>query len=100
MPEFDDRGQRPFPPCSRTTAGCNRTWTGSSSPSKPSSAINTMTDSREYLRQTAAARRAAARARQAIRQLDQSGHLVNFRTVAIEAGVSRSWLYREPTIRA
>ena len=61
-----------------------------------------MADNRDYLLQAAAARRAATldRARQAIRRLDQTGHLINFRTVSVEAGVSRSWLYREPAIRA
>lgn len=43
---------------------------------------------------------ALERARRAIRRLDRTGQAVTFCAVADEAGVSRSWLYREPTIRA
>ncbi len=61
-----------------------------------------MVDNSRYLIEAAAARRAATlqRAREAIRRLDRNGQPVTFRTVAREAQVSRSWLYREPAIRA
>jgi hypothetical protein len=47
-------------------------------------------------------RRGAAlqRAREALQRLDRSGGPVNFRSVADAAGVSRSWLYREPSLRS
>ncbi len=52
----------------------------------------------------AAARRrhelARAKAIQAIRELDRAGTAVTFAGVAATAGVSRSWLYSQPDIRA
>ena len=41
-----------------------------------------------------------ARAIQAIRELDHAGSLVTFAGVAGQAGISRSWLYSQPDIRA
>jgi hypothetical protein len=41
-----------------------------------------------------------SKAIQALRELDQAGTLVTFETVAHTAGVSRSWLYTQPDIRA
>jgi hypothetical protein len=52
---------------------------------------------------TAAARRhelTRSKAIQAIRGLDHAGSAVTFQTVAQAAGVSRSWLYTQPDIRA
>jgi hypothetical protein len=52
---------------------------------------------------TAAARRhelARSKAIQAIRELDGAGTAMTFETVARAAGVSRSWLYTQPDIRA
>ncbi|WP_406191208.1 DUF6262 family protein [Streptomyces sp. NBC_01017] len=52
---------------------------------------------------TAARRRAAAtrrRAVSALRRLDTTGGAITFETVAREAGVSRSWLYNQPDLRA
>ena len=40
------------------------------------------------------------RAEEAIRKLDRQGWPVTFASVAGAASVSRSWLYREPDIRA
>lgn len=52
----------------------------------------------------AAARRRAeqtrARALRALRNLDNAGTPVTFEAVAREAGVSRSWLYSQPDLRA
>jgi hypothetical protein len=52
----------------------------------------------------AAARRRAAAARRravaALRRLDTTGAAVTFQTLAREAGVSRSWLYTQPDLRA
>ena len=51
----------------------------------------------------AAARRAAAtrrRATAALRRMDTTGTAISFETVAREAGVSRSWLYNQPDLRA
>ena len=51
----------------------------------------------------AARRRAAAtrkRAVSALRRMDSSGVGITFETVAREAGVSRSWLYNQPDLRA
>ena len=51
----------------------------------------------------AARRRAAAtlrRAKAALRRLDTTGATITFETVAREAGVSRSWLYNQPDLRA
>lgn len=61
-----------------------------------------MADNTIHLLQAAAARRANAlgSAREAIARLDRTGQEISFRRVATEAGVSRSWLYREPAIRA
>lgn len=61
-----------------------------------------MADNTIHLLQAAAARRANAlgSAREAISRLDRDGQEISFRRVAAEAGVSRSWLYREPAIRA
>jgi len=41
-----------------------------------------------------------AKAIQALRELDRAGTTVTFEKVARDAGVSRSWLYTEPDIRA
>ena len=41
-----------------------------------------------------------ARAIQAIRELDHAGSPVTFAGVAGQAGISRSWLYSQPDIRA
>jgi hypothetical protein len=53
---------------------------------------------------TAAARRrhdhTRARATQALRELDQAGTPVTYAAVAAAAGVSRSWLYTQPDVRA
>ncbi|MEU2868708.1 DUF6262 family protein [Streptomyces olivoreticuli] len=51
----------------------------------------------------AARRRAAAtrrRAVSALRRMDATGAVITFETVAREAGVSRSWLYNQPDLRA
>jgi len=40
------------------------------------------------------------KAEAAIRELDEKGWPVTFASVAVAASVSRSWLYREPDIRA
>jgi Family of unknown function (DUF6262) len=51
-----------------------------------------------------AARSRAAQTRQraliALQQLDAAGQPVSFGTVARQAGVSRSWLYTQPDLRA
>lgn len=61
-----------------------------------------MPDNTIHLLQAAAARHhnAMASATDAIRRLDRSGRPITFQAVAAEAGVSRSWLYRNPLIRA
>ncbi|MBV8182301.1 MAG: transposase [Mycobacterium sp.] len=41
-----------------------------------------------------------AKAIQALRILDNAGAVITFETVAQTAGVSRSWLYAQPDIRA
>jgi hypothetical protein len=41
-----------------------------------------------------------AKAVQALRELDRSGTAITFEVVAQAAGVSRSWLYAQPDIRA
>jgi Family of unknown function (DUF6262) len=41
-----------------------------------------------------------AKAIQALRTLDNAGAVITFETVAQTAGVSRSWLYAQPDIRA
>jgi hypothetical protein len=52
---------------------------------------------------TTAARRkgehARARARDALRHLDQQGATVTFQAVARHARVSRQWLYKQPELR-
>ncbi|MGW2050318.1 DUF6262 family protein [Streptomyces sp. NPDC001858] len=51
----------------------------------------------------AAHRRAAATRRRgvtALRRIDATGTAITFETVAREAGVSRSWLYNQPDLRA
>ncbi|MFE9883203.1 DUF6262 family protein [Streptomyces sp. NPDC005784] len=51
----------------------------------------------------AARRRAAAtrrRAASALRRMDATGSVITFEAVAREAGVSRSWLYDQPDLRA
>jgi hypothetical protein len=40
------------------------------------------------------------RATDAIRRLDQAGEAITFGAVAAEGHVSRSWLYRQPDLRA
>lgn len=60
-----------------------------------------MADNTIHLLQAAAARHhnAVVAAREAIRELDHQGTHITFRAVAARAGVSRSWLYRDPDIR-
>ena len=41
-----------------------------------------------------------AKAVQALRELDTAGEPITFHTVAHRAGVSRSWLYSQPDLRA
>jgi uncharacterized protein DUF6262 len=41
-----------------------------------------------------------AKAIQTLRELDRAGTAVTFEKVARDAGISRSWLYTEPDIRA
>ncbi|MFF2546622.1 DUF6262 family protein [Kitasatospora sp. NPDC058063] len=51
----------------------------------------------------AARRRSAAtrrRATSALRRMDATGSAITFEAVAREAGVSRSWLYNQPDLRA
>jgi hypothetical protein len=59
-------------------------------------------DNTRFLIEASYRRRTMAleRTREAIRHLDRTGQAITFCAVATEAGVSRSWLYREPTIRA
>jgi Family of unknown function (DUF6262) len=61
-----------------------------------------MTDNSEYLVQAAHAKHADAveRAQEALRRLDRSGQPITFSTVAQAASVHRSWLYRQPDLRA
>ncbi len=56
----------------------------------------------EPLTQAAAARhqRAVQRAERALRDLAAEGAAVSFQSVARRAGVSRQWLYTQPTLRA
>jgi hypothetical protein len=58
-------------------------------------------DNSAHLRAAAARRREQTwqRARDALRQLEADGGPVTFDLVARAAGVSRAWLYTEPTIR-
>jgi Family of unknown function (DUF6262) len=59
-------------------------------------------DNSRFLRAAAEQRRAqtAQRAAAAIRRLDTAGQPITFTAVAQTAGVSRSWLYRDPIVRA
>jgi hypothetical protein len=59
-------------------------------------------DNTAHLIAAARARSHAAqkRATDAVRRLDQAGAPITFGAVAAEAGVSRSWLYRQPGLRA
>ena len=61
----------------------------------------TKTDSTRFLIQAAADRHQAMliRTSGAIENLNDTGRAVNFCAVAIAAGVSRAWLYRQPDIR-
>ncbi|MFJ8391143.1 DUF6262 family protein [Streptomyces sp. NPDC094438] len=52
---------------------------------------------------TAARRRSAATRRRAVaalRRMDATGTAITFETLAREAGVSRSWLYTQPDLKA
>ena len=59
-------------------------------------------DNSAYLLQSAARRHQESlqRAREALRRLDRAAEPITFQAVSKAAGVSRSWLYREPAIRA
>lgn len=59
-----------------------------------------MTDRIERLREAAQARHDVTqlRAENALRRLAKRGHAITFQAVAEEAGVSRSWLYRQPEL--
>ena len=61
----------------------------------------TRADNTRYLTQAAAARHQAAlaQASHAVEHLDRSGQPVTFSAVAAAAGISRTWLYRNPAIR-
>jgi hypothetical protein len=61
-----------------------------------------MADRAAGLRAAAARKheQASARAAKAIRELDRRGAEVTFQAVAGHAGVSRQWLYQQPTLRA
>jgi hypothetical protein len=76
----------------------------SSLPSKRSKAKEApmRADNTAHLIAAARARSHAAhkRATNALRRLDQAGAPITFGAVAAEAGVSRSWLYRQPGLRA
>lgn len=41
-----------------------------------------------------------AKAIRALRELERAGHPVTFQSVAATAGISRSWLYTQPDLRA
>ena len=60
-----------------------------------------MPDRVDRLREAAQARHEAtlSRATNALRRLQRRGEAVTFRRVAETAGVSRSWLYRQPQLR-
>ena len=62
----------------------------------------TRADNTHHLLRAAAERHrdALGRARAAIETLDRRGEAVSFATVAREADVSRSWLYRQADLRA
>jgi hypothetical protein len=59
-------------------------------------------DNTAYLIAAASRRRELARSKaiRAVRELDAAGATVTFESVARAAGVSRSWLYTQPDIRA
>lgn len=59
------------------------------------------TDNHHHLAAAAARRSADTRqkAAEALRRLDAAGTPITFAVVAAEAGVSRSWLYRDPHTR-
>jgi hypothetical protein len=59
------------------------------------------TDRSAGLRAAAARKRenASARARTALRKLDDDGDTITFQNVARHAGVSRQWLYQQPDLR-
>lgn len=59
-------------------------------------------DNRAHLLEAAARRSIDTRQRatKALRRLDKTGAPITFTSVANEAGVSRSWLYRDVDIRA
>ena len=61
----------------------------------------TRADNTRFLTQAATRRHQAALAKtsQAIERLDRSGQPVTFSAVAAAAGVSRAWLYRNPSAR-
>ena len=61
-----------------------------------------MPDNTIHLLHAAAARHhnAVANAAAAIQELDRTGQPITFQAVAAAAGVSRSWLYRDPDMRA
>ena len=60
-----------------------------------------MPDRVEHLREAAQARHDATlrRATTALQRLARRGEAVTFRSIAQTAGVSRSWLYRQPQLR-
>jgi hypothetical protein len=62
----------------------------------------THADNTPHLRAAAQARhdRALQRAHDAVRLLDRQGQPITFTAVAATAHVSRSWLYRQPDLRA
>lgn len=61
----------------------------------------TRADNTVHLRQAATDRHetAVARARATLEEFDRSGRLFTFPAVARAAGVSRSWLYKQPDLR-
>ena len=61
----------------------------------------TRADNTRHLAQAAASRHQATltKASNTIERLDRSGQPVTFSAVAAAAGVSRTWLYRNPSIR-
>ena len=61
-----------------------------------------MTDRVQRLRDAAQARHDTTlqRAEDALRRLANRGETITFRRVAAAAGVSRSWLYQQPELRA
>ena len=86
---------------SPTTTDASKTASSASSqPSKTSRTI--VGDNTIHLLQAAAARHhnAMVNATNAIRELDRAGQPITFQAVAAAAGVSRSWLYRNPQMRA